>query len=92
MDLGSGHAHMGDPNPNTNISHSPMMGLTHPIHQYFKLAQEIHIGERIVRPETHTKGISNIETQFRSYNIHQPQNSYPKKCTYISQAFLVTHN
>ena len=60
MYLGLGHAHMGDLDPNTNISHSPMMGLTHPIHQYFKLAQEIHTDKRIVRLEAHTIGSSNI--------------------------------
>ena len=60
MYLRSGYAHMGDPDPNTNISHSPMMGLTHPIHQYFKLAQEIPTDERIMRLEAHTIGSSNI--------------------------------
>ena len=52
--IGLGHALMGDPDPHSNISHSLMMGLTHPIHQHFKLAQEIHTGEWIVRPEAHT--------------------------------------
>ena len=91
MDLRSGHAHMGDPDPNTNISHSPMMGLTHPIHQYFKLAQEIHTDERIVRPEAHTIGSSNIETSYRPYKRHQPQLSYSKSVlTYPKQFCLHT--
>ena len=76
MYLGSGHAHMGDLDLNTNISHSPMMGLTHPTYQYFKLAQEIHTGERTVRPKAHTIGSSNIETSNRPYKRHQPQFSY----------------
>ena len=49
---GSSQAYMGGPKP--NIFHSPMTGLTHPIHQHFKLAQEIYIGERTVRLEAHT--------------------------------------
>ena len=53
-----------------------MIGLTHPIHQHFKLAQEIHIGERIVRPEAHIVGSSNIETSTMPYRRHQPQFSY----------------
>ena len=53
-----------------------MMGLTHPIHQHFRLAQEIHTGERIVRPEAHTIGSLNIETSNRPYRRHQPQLSY----------------
>ena len=83
---------MGDSDPNTNISHSPMMGLTHPIYQHFKLAQEIHTGEWIVRPKAHTIGSSNIETSIKPYWRHQPQFKLLQKCTYILQAILFTHN
>ena len=90
MYLGSGHARMDDPDPNINISHSPMMGLTHPIHQIFKFAQEIHTGEQIVRPEAHIIGSSNIEISNRPYRRHQPQLSYSKSV--LTPNKLFTHN
>ena len=71
MDLGSSHAHIGNLDPNTNISHSLMMNLTHPIHQHFRLAQKIHTNEWIVRPEAHTIGAP-IETSNKPYKRHQP--------------------
>ena len=71
--VGSGYAHMGDPDPKTNIFHSLMMGLTHPIYQHFKFAQKNHTSEQTVRPEAHTVGTSNIETSNRPYRRHQPQ-------------------
>ena len=75
--------------PNTNISNSPMMGLTHLIHQHFKLAQEIHTSERTVRPEAHTVGSSYIETSNRPYKRHQPPLSYSKSVlTYPKQFYL----
>ena len=76
---------------NTNISHSPMMSMTHLINRYFKLAQEIHIDERIVRPEAHNKWSTNIETPLRPCRRHQPQNSYSKSVlTYPKQFCLHT--
>ena len=67
-----------------------MMGLTHPIHHHFKLAQEIHTGERTVQPEAHTIGISNIETLNRPYKS-QPQLSYSiSVLTYPKQFCLHT--
>ena len=92
MDFGSGHAYMGDPDPNTNISYSPMMGQTYPIHQTFQTCtQKIHIGERTVRPEAHIIGSSNIETLNRSYKIHQSQFSYSESVlTYPKQFCLYT--
>ena len=82
---------MGDPNPNSNISHLPMTSLTHPMYQHFKLAQKIHTGEQIVRPEAHIIGSSNIETSNRPYRRHQPQFSYSKSVfTYPKQFCLHT--
>ena len=54
--IGLGHALMGDPDPHSNISHSPIMGLSHLIYQYFKLAQEIHTGEQTVQPKAYIVG------------------------------------
>ena len=86
---GSGQAYMDDPKP--NISHSPIMDLTHPIHQHFNIAQEIHTGERTVRPEAHTKWSLNIETSNRPYRRHQSQLSYSKSVlTYPKQFCLHT--
>ena len=88
---GSGHALIGDPWPNSNISHSPVMGLTHPINQHFKLAQKIYTSEQTVRPKAHIVGSSNIETQIRLYRRHQPQNSYSQSVlTYPKQFCLHT--
>ena len=82
---------MGDPDPYSNIFHSPMMGTIHSIHQHFKLAQEIHTDERTVRPEAHTIGSSNIETSNRPYKRHQPQLNYSKSVlTYPKQFCLHT--
>ena len=82
---------MSDPYPYSNISHSPMMGLTHPINQHFKLVQKIHTSEQTVQPETHIVWSSNIKTQIRPYKRHQPQNSYSKSVlTYPKQFCLHT--
>ena len=68
-----------------------MIGLTHLINQYFKLTQEIHIGERTMRLKAHIIGSSNIETQIRPYRRHQPQNSYSESVlTYPKQFCLHT--
>ena len=86
-----GHALSWATCTNTNISHSPMMGLTHPIHQHFELAQKIHTSERTVRPEAHIIGSSNIETSIRPYKRHQPQFSYSESVlTYPNQFCLHT--
>ena len=93
MDLlvGLGHAFMGDPDPYSNISHSPIMGLTHPTYPYFKLTQEIHTSKWTVRPEAHTIGSSNIETQIRLYWRHQVQKSYSESVlTYPKKFYLHT--
>ena len=64
-----------------------MMGMTHPIYQHFKLVQEIHTGERTVRPEAHIIGSSNIETS--PYRRHQPQYDYSESVlTYPKQFYL----
>ena len=86
-----GHALSWVTRTNTNISHSSMMGLTHPIHQYFKLTQEIHTGERTVWPEAHTVGSSYIETSNRPYKRHQSQLNYSKsELTFPKQFCLYT--
>ena len=80
---------MGDLDPHSNFSHSPMMGLTHPIHQHFKLAQKIHTSEHTLRPEAHIIGSSNIETSITSYRRHQPQFNYSESViTYLKQFCL----
>ena len=89
MDLGSGHVHMGDPDPNTNISHSPMMGLTHLIYQHFKLAQEIHTSERTVWLEVHNVRSSYIKISNRPYKRHQPQLSYSKSVLIYPKQFCL---
>ena len=82
---------MSDPYPYSNISHSPMMGLTHPINQHFKLVQKIHTSEQTVQLEAHIVWSSNIETQIKPYKRHQPQNSYSKSVlTYPKQFCLHT--
>ena len=76
---------------NTNIFHSPIMGLTHSIIQHFKFVQDIHTDERALRPEGHIIGSFNIKTQIRLYRKHQPQNSYSKSVfTYPEQFCLHT--
>ena len=77
--------------PYSNIFHSPVMGMTHPINQHFKLAQEIHTDEHIVWLEAHTVGSSYIETSNRPHKRHQPQLSYSKSAlTYPKQFCLHT--
>ena len=65
------------------------MGMTHPINQHFKLAQEIHTDEQTVRPEAHTIESSNIETSFRPYKRHQPQFSYSESVLKYPKQFCL---